>query len=214
MSARTRSIVRYPMRSFPSDLAVQAGVVNALTALTRRGRAAAANGGSANLRAARRLAERMRNRRAQLAKDAGAGDAHLAGISLALHRRMRRRGRDHLQRISAARRSLRAREARHAYSRSAPRAGSAGASARRSARSLPRLINSWSRPSATAPTCSPIRWSRTGSRANHDLPILAVVFNNSRYGAVRRATLVDVQGRRLRRKRRPQLRRPRSRSAL
>jgi acetolactate synthase-1/2/3 large subunit len=66
--------VRYPMRSFPSDLAVQAGVVNALNALTgaveqrlqmAEARIAARRG---------RLAERMRNRRAQLAKDAGAGE--------------------------------------------------------------------------------------------------------------------------------------------
>jgi len=66
--------VRYPMRSFPSDLAVQAGAVNALTALSNaveqrlqmaEARIAARRG---------RLAERMRNRRAQLAKDAGAGE--------------------------------------------------------------------------------------------------------------------------------------------
>jgi acetolactate synthase-1/2/3 large subunit len=65
--------VRYPMRSFPSDLAVQAGVTNALTALSgaveqrlqmAEARIAARRG---------RLAERMRNRRAQLAKDAAPG---------------------------------------------------------------------------------------------------------------------------------------------
>jgi acetolactate synthase-1/2/3 large subunit len=62
--------VRYPMRSFPSDLAVQAGITNALTALSgaveqrlqmAEARIAARRG---------RLAERMRNRRAQLVKDA------------------------------------------------------------------------------------------------------------------------------------------------
>jgi acetolactate synthase-1/2/3 large subunit len=66
--------VRYPMRSFPSDLAVQAGVVNALAALSSaveqrlqmaEARIAARRG---------RLAERMRNRRAQLVKDSAAGE--------------------------------------------------------------------------------------------------------------------------------------------
>ena len=61
--------VRYPMRTFPSDLAVQAGVTNALNALVEaveprlqmaEARIAARRG---------RLTERMRNRRAQLAKD-------------------------------------------------------------------------------------------------------------------------------------------------
>jgi acetolactate synthase I/II/III large subunit len=66
--------VRYPMRSFPSDLAVQAGIVNALNALSNaveqrlqmaEARIAARRG---------RLAERMRNRRSQLAKDAAPGE--------------------------------------------------------------------------------------------------------------------------------------------
>jgi acetolactate synthase-1/2/3 large subunit len=66
--------VRYPMRSFPSDLAVQAGATNALSALSAaveqrlqmaEARIAARRG---------RLAERMRNRRAQLAKDSAAGE--------------------------------------------------------------------------------------------------------------------------------------------
>ena len=50
--------------------------------------------------------------------------------------------------------------------------------------------------------------------ATHNLPILTIVFNNSRYGAVRRATLVDVQGGRRRRERRPHARRSRSGAAL
>ena len=65
--------VRYPMRTFPSDLAVQAGVTNALNALVEaveprlqmaEARIAARRG---------RLTERMRNRRAQLAKDSAPG---------------------------------------------------------------------------------------------------------------------------------------------
>jgi acetolactate synthase-1/2/3 large subunit len=65
--------VRYPMRSFPSDLALQAGPAQALDALARavepRLQMAAAR--IAARRA--RLTERMRTRRAQLAKDSAAG---------------------------------------------------------------------------------------------------------------------------------------------
>ena len=65
--------VRYPMRSFPSDLAIQAGTVNTLTALI------AAMGSRLQMAEARiaarraRLTERMRTRRAQLAKDSASG---------------------------------------------------------------------------------------------------------------------------------------------
>ena len=136
-----------------------------------------------------RLTERMRTRRAQLAKDSAPGRDNLAGISVARDRRSGRRGRHHLQRISAARPiTARARSPARS-SRSAPPAGSAGASARRSAPSLPRPTSLSSRRSATAPTCSPTRWSAIGSPASTSLPILTIIFNNSRYGAVRRATL-------------------------
>ncbi|HXX26548.1 MAG TPA: thiamine pyrophosphate-requiring protein [Pseudolabrys sp.] len=66
--------VRYPMRTFPSDLAIQAGAVNSLSAL------AAALGPRLQMAEARiaarrtRLTERMRMRRAQLAKDSAPGD--------------------------------------------------------------------------------------------------------------------------------------------
>jgi acetolactate synthase-1/2/3 large subunit len=65
--------VRYPMRSFQSDLSVQAGIANALNALVEavepglhvaEGRITARRG---------RLTERMRNRRTQLAKDSAPG---------------------------------------------------------------------------------------------------------------------------------------------
>ena len=111
-----------------------------------------------------RLTERMRTRRAQLAKDSAAGADDLAGISLALHRRSRRQGRDHHQRISVARRSLRSAKSPARSSRSVPPAGLAGVSAPHSAPSLRRRISSSSRRSAMAPTCSPIRWSATGFR--------------------------------------------------
>jgi acetolactate synthase-1/2/3 large subunit len=65
--------VRYPMRSFPSDLAIQAGTVNTLTALTSAigSRLQMAEARIAARRA--RLTERMRTRRAQLAKDSTPG---------------------------------------------------------------------------------------------------------------------------------------------
>ncbi len=65
--------VRYPMRSFPSDLAVQAGTGQALEALSRavEPRLQMAEARIAARRA--RLTERMRTRRAQLAKDSAAG---------------------------------------------------------------------------------------------------------------------------------------------
>jgi acetolactate synthase-1/2/3 large subunit len=66
--------VRYPMRTFPSDLAIQAGTANTLQALSgaleQRLRMA-----EARIAARRaRLTERMRTRRAQLAKDSVPGE--------------------------------------------------------------------------------------------------------------------------------------------
>ena len=74
--------VRYPMRSFPSDLAVQAGPLNALEALIGAVEARLQMA-EARIAARRtRLTERMRTRRAQLAKDSAAGaqisPAHLS----------------------------------------------------------------------------------------------------------------------------------------
>ncbi len=66
--------VRYPMRSFPSDLSVQSGVTNALRALsdTVEHKLTLAEARIASRRT--RLAERMRTRRAQLAKDSAPGE--------------------------------------------------------------------------------------------------------------------------------------------
>ena len=105
--------VRYPMRTFPSDLAIQAGTANTLQALNgaleQRLQMA-----EARIAARRtRLTERMRTRRAQLAKKLHARQAHFTGISVALHRRSGRRGRRYFQRVFVARRAGLAREARH-----------------------------------------------------------------------------------------------------
>ena len=66
--------VRYPMRSFPSDLVVQAGVTHTLAALAAavEPRLQMAEPRTASRRA--RLTERMRMRRVQLAKDSTPGD--------------------------------------------------------------------------------------------------------------------------------------------
>lgn len=66
--------VRYPMRTFPSDLAIQAGVVNSLQALSDavEHRLQMAEARIASRRA--RLTERMRTRRVQLAKDSAPGE--------------------------------------------------------------------------------------------------------------------------------------------
>jgi acetolactate synthase-1/2/3 large subunit len=75
--------VRYPMRSFPSDLAVQAGTTHALDALARavEPRLQMADARIAARRA--RLIERMRTRRAQLAKDSAAVQPFRLNISRA-----------------------------------------------------------------------------------------------------------------------------------
>ena len=66
--------VRYPMRSFPSDLVVQAGVTHTLAALAAavEPRLQMAEPRTASRRA--RLTERMRMRRVQLAKDSTPGE--------------------------------------------------------------------------------------------------------------------------------------------
>jgi acetolactate synthase-1/2/3 large subunit len=65
---------RYPMRTFPSDLNIQSGVINALQALSDavEQRLQMADARIASRRA--KLTERMRNRRAQLAKDSATGE--------------------------------------------------------------------------------------------------------------------------------------------
>ena len=181
--------VRYPMRRFPSDLAIQAGAAQCAGRARTRGRTAPADGGGAHRRAPR-AADRAH--------------AHTARAARQGFRGRRRRSRRNISRTRSAKRSARTRSSSTNIrcgpiiarakspalsSRSGPPAGSAGASARRSAPSSRRRTSSSSRRSATAPTCSPIRRSATGLSAVHKLPILTVVFNNSRYGAVRRATL-------------------------
>ena len=180
--------VRYPMRSFPSDLAVQAGAINALKALTEaveqrlqmaEARIAARRG---------RLNERMRTRRAQLTKDSAAGThispeylSHVIGETV---------GEDA---IVFNEYSLRpdhcAREKPGTFFALGPAGGLGwGFGAALGAK-------------LAAPDAFVVATLGDGAymfsnptvghwvSATHNLPILTVVFNNSRYGAVRRATL-------------------------
>jgi acetolactate synthase-1/2/3 large subunit len=180
--------VRYPMRSFPSDLAIQAGVTNALNALTAaveqrlqmaEARIAARRG---------RLAERMRNRRAQLVKDATPGErispeylsrciGECVGEDAVIFNEYPLRA-DHC-----------AREKPGTFFALGPAGGLGwgfGAALGAKLAAPDKLIVATLGDGAYMfgnPTVG--HWVS----AKHNLPILTVVFNNSRYGAVRRATL-------------------------
>jgi acetolactate synthase-1/2/3 large subunit len=180
--------VRYPMRSFPSDLAVQAGCINALDALVKavEPRLQMADARIAARRA--RLTERMRLRRAQLAKDSAAGGtispAYLSrvigetvGDDAIIFNEYPLRP-DHC-----------AREKPGGFFALGPAGGLGwGFGAALGAK-------------LAAPDAFVVATLGDGAymfanptvghwvSATHNLPILTVVFNNSRYGAVRNATL-------------------------
>jgi acetolactate synthase-1/2/3 large subunit len=180
--------VRYPMRSFPSDLAVQAGVVNALNALTgaveqrlqmAEARIAARRG---------RLAERMRNRRAQLAKDAGVGErispeylsrciGECVGEDAIIFNEYPLRA-DHCPREKPG--------TLYALGPAGGLGWGFGAALGAKLAAPDKLIAATLGDGAYM-FGNPMVSHWVASKYN--LPILAVVFNNSRYGAVRRATL-------------------------
>jgi acetolactate synthase-1/2/3 large subunit len=180
--------VRYPMRSFPSDLAVQAGCINALEALVKavEPRLQMADARIAARRA--RLTERMRLRRAQLAKDsAGGGTISPAYLSRVIGETV---GDDA---IIFNEYPLRpdhcAREKPGSFFALGPAGGLGwGFGAALGAK-------------LAAPDAFVVATLGDGAymfanptvghwvSATHNLPILTVVFNNSRYGAVRNATL-------------------------
>jgi acetolactate synthase-1/2/3 large subunit len=180
--------VRYPMRSFPSDLAVQAGAHNALTALLAAvdQRLQMAEARIAARRA--RLTERMRTRRAQLAKDSAAGDrispAYLSrvigetlGPDAVIFNEYPLRP-DHC-----------AREKPGTFFALGPAGGLGwgfGAALGAKLAAPDQFVVATLGDGAYMfgnPTVS--HWVA----AKYDLPILTIVFNNSRYGAVRNATL-------------------------
>jgi acetolactate synthase-1/2/3 large subunit len=180
--------VRYPMRSFPSDLAVQAGAGNALEALNQavEPRLQMAEARIAARRA--RLTERMRTRRAQLAKDSVAGErispeylsrviGETVGEDAIIFNEYPLRP-DHC-----------AREKPGTFFALGPAGGLGwGFGAALGAK-------------LAAPNAFVVATLGDGAymfsnptvghwvSSTHNLPILTIVFNNSRYGAVRRATL-------------------------
>jgi acetolactate synthase-1/2/3 large subunit len=180
--------VRYPMRSFPSDLAVQAGATNALEALIEavEARLQMAEARIAARRA--RLVERMRMRRAQLAKDS-APAAHIspAYLSRVIGETL---GPDA---VIVNDYSLRpdhcAREKPGTFYSIGPAGGLGwgfGAALGAKLASPDSFVVSTQGDGSymfANPTVG--HWVA----AKHELPILTIVFNNSRYGAVRNATL-------------------------
>ena len=180
--------VRYPMRSFPSDLAIQAGATQALDALARavEPRLQMADARIAARRA--RLTDRMRTRRAQLAKDSAAGTtispeylSHAIGEAV---------GKDA---IIINEYPLRpdhcAREKPGTFFSLGPAGGLGwGLGAALGAKlAAPDELIVATLGDGSYMFANPMvgHWVS----AVHKLPILTVVFNNSRYGAVRRATL-------------------------
>jgi acetolactate synthase-1/2/3 large subunit len=180
--------VRYPMRSFPSNLTIQSGAANALDALhgALHSRLQMAEARIAARRT--RLTERMRMRRAQLAKDATAGDrispeylSHAIGEAVGpdavIFNEYPLRG-DHC-----------AREHPGTYFGLSPAGGlgwGLGAALGAKLAAPEKLIVATLGDGAymfANPTAG--HWVA----AAHKLPILVVIFNNSRYGAVRQATL-------------------------
>ena len=180
--------VRYPMRSFPSDLAVQAGPLNAIEALTKavEARLQMAEPRIAARRA--RLTERMRTRRAQLAKDsAPTGAISPEYLSRVIGETV---GEDA---IIVNEYPLRADHCAREKPGTLFALGPAGGLGWGFGAALGIKL--------AAPDRFVVATLGDGAymfanpmvghwvAANHGLPILVIVFNNSRYGAVRRATL-------------------------
>ena len=180
--------VRYPMRSFPSDLVVQAAVTQTLTALSAavEPRLQMAEARIASRRA--RLTERMRTRRAQLAKDSAPGErispaylSHAIGETL---------GPDAvIFNEYPLRHDHCAREKPGTFFSLGPAGGLGwgfGAALGAKLAAPDAFVVATLGDGAYMfgnPTVS--HWVA----GKYDLPILTVVFNNARYGAVRNATL-------------------------
>jgi acetolactate synthase-1/2/3 large subunit len=180
--------VRYPMRSFPSDLAVQAGVTHALTALAAAvdQRLQMAEARIAARRA--RLTERMRMRRAQFAKDSAPG-ARISPeyLSRAIGEAV---GEDA---VIVNEYPLRpdhcAREKPGTFFALGPAGGlgwgfgaALGAKLAAPDKLVVATLGDGAYMFGNPTVC---HWVA----GKYELPILTIVFNNSRYGAVRRATL-------------------------
>jgi len=180
--------VRYPMRTFPSDLAVQAGVTNALKAL-RSALDERLAGAQARIAARRaRLEQRMAARRAQLAKDSAPGP-HITPeyLSRCIGECV---GDDAVIFNEYPLRAAHCRREKPGTLYALGPAGGLGwgfgAALGAKLAAPDKLVVATLGDGAYMfgnPTVA--HWVA----AKHDLPILAIVFNNSRYGAVRNATL-------------------------
>ncbi|MGH6725249.1 MAG: thiamine pyrophosphate-requiring protein [Pseudolabrys sp.] len=180
--------VRYPMRSFPSDLAIQAGTANTLHALNGavEQRLQMAEARIAARRA--RLTERMRMRRAQLAKDSAPGArispeylSHCIGEAI---------GEDA---VIFNEYSLRAAQVMREKPGTLFALGPAGGlgwgfgAALGAKLAAPEKFIVATLGDGAYMFSNPLigHWVS----AAHNLPILTILFNNTRYGAVRNATL-------------------------
>jgi len=180
--------VRYPMRTFPSDLAIQAGTVNTLVALSeaieRRLQMAEARIAARKAR----LTERMRMRRAQLAKDSTPGDkispeylsrcigeavGHDAVIFNEYSLRAAQVEREHPGTL-------------YALGPSGGLGWGFGAALGAKLAAPDKLVVATLGDGAYMFSNPTVGHWVSGA---HDLPILTILFNNSRYGAVRNATL-------------------------
>ncbi len=180
---------RYPMRTFPSDLNIQAGVINALQALTDavEHRLQMAEARIASRRA--KLTERMRTRRAQLAKDSAVTGEHIspAYLSRCIGEAV---GDDA---IIFNEYSLRADHCAREKPGTLFALGPAGGLGWGLGAALGAKLASPD--SFIVATLGDGAYMFSNPMvghwvsAAHKLPILTIIFNNSRYGAVRNATL-------------------------
>jgi acetolactate synthase-1/2/3 large subunit len=180
--------VRYPMRSFPSDLAIQAGVTNALQALSDavEHRLQMAEARIASRRA--RLTERMRNRHVQLSKDSAPGErispAYLSraigeavGEDAVIFNEYPLRA-DHCPREKPGTLFALGPAGGLGWGLGAALGAKLAAPDKLVVATLGDGAYMFSNPMVG-------HWVS----AAHNLPILTIVFNNSRYGAVRNATM-------------------------
>jgi len=179
---------RYPMRSFPSDLSIQAGVNNALDALIAAVEPRLQMAEARIVARRTRLAERMRTRRAQLAKDSAAGErispAYLSrcigeavGDEAIIFNEYSMRP-DHCVRENA--------NTLFALGPAGGLGWGFGAALGAKLATPDKFIVATLGDGAymfSNPTVG--HWVS----GKHNLPILTIIFNNSRYGAVRNATL-------------------------
>jgi acetolactate synthase-1/2/3 large subunit len=180
--------VRYPMRSFPSNLTIQSSAGNALAALAGM-LSSRLQMAEARIAARRqRLTERMRTRRAQLAKDAASGDkispeflSHAIGEAV---------GPDAvIFNEYPLRTDHCAREHPGSYFALSAAGGLGwGLGAALGAKlAAPDKFVVATLGDGAYMFANPMAGHWVAG--THDLPILTIIFNNSRYGAVRRSTL-------------------------